>query len=77
VFSSDVHVRNVSGEQSIKTFSGDLPLTLNEQRRGRLRADLNEGDPNLPARYPAQIAVLARLLPPRFATLPCSSDRAA
>lgn len=46
VFSSDVHVRNVSGEQSIKTFSGDLPLTLNEQKRGRLRADLNGGDPN-------------------------------
>jgi DUF4097 and DUF4098 domain-containing protein YvlB len=115
VFSSNVRVRNLSGEQSIKTFSGDLlvedgaarvqaktfsgaidvrlvpavtspeldletfsgpidlkvsngaraalnfdsfsgrltsdlPLTLSEQRKGHLRADLNGGDPQRPVR---------------------------
>jgi DUF4097 and DUF4098 domain-containing protein YvlB len=113
VFSSDVHVRGVSGKQSIKTFSGDadvqdgaarvacktfsgtiavkmaaaspdvdletfsggidlrvpdsakaslsfdsfsgkltadMPLTLQEQRKGHLRADLNGGDPARPVR---------------------------
>jgi DUF4097 and DUF4098 domain-containing protein YvlB len=113
VFSSDVHVRNVAGEQSVTTFSGtatledaaarvaaktfsggivvrmassaaapdasletfsgrielrlpetaraavafdsfsgkltaDMPLTLQEQRKGHLRADLNGGDPQRP-----------------------------
>jgi DUF4097 and DUF4098 domain-containing protein YvlB len=113
VFSSDVHVRGVSGKQSVKTFSGiadlqdaaarvtcktfsgaitvqtagaapdldletfsgdialrlpdgakaslsfdsfsgqltaDMPLTLQEQRKGHLRADLNGGDPQRPVR---------------------------
>ena len=113
VFSSNVHVRGVSGRQSIKTFSGtadvqdgaarlscktfsgsiavkvangnpdldletfsgdidvrvpdgakasvafdsfsgkltaDMPLTLQEQRKGFLRADLNGGDPSRPVR---------------------------
>jgi DUF4097 and DUF4098 domain-containing protein YvlB len=112
VFSSDVHVRGVSGRQSIKTFSGgadvqdgaarvacktfsgtiavrmsagaeldletfsggiglsvpdntkaslsfdsfsgkltaDMPLTLREQSKGKLRADLNGGDPSKPVR---------------------------
>jgi DUF4097 and DUF4098 domain-containing protein YvlB len=113
VFSSDVHVRGVSGKQSIKTFSGtadvqdaaariacktfsggitltvaagapdldletfsgdialrvpdnakaslsfdsfsgqlsaDMPLMLQEQRKGHLRADLNGGDPAKPVR---------------------------
>jgi hypothetical protein len=113
VFSSDVHVRGVSGKQSIKTFSGtanlqdvaarvacktfsgaisvkvgagapdldletfsggidlrvpdnakaslsfdsfsgqmtaDMPLTLQEQRKGHLRADLNGGDAAKPVR---------------------------
>jgi DUF4097 and DUF4098 domain-containing protein YvlB len=113
VFSSDLHVRGVSGKQAIKTFSGtanlqdvaarvgcktfsgaisvkvaagapdldletfsgdidvrvpdhakaslsfdsfsgqltaDMPLTLQEQRKGHLRADLNGGDPAKPVR---------------------------
>jgi DUF4097 and DUF4098 domain-containing protein YvlB len=115
VFSSDVHVRGVSGAQSIKTFSGDadvqdgaarvacrtfsgavtvgmassaaasdvdletfsgaialrlpdnaraslsfdsfsgkmtadMPLTVQEQRKGHMRADLNGGDPQRPVR---------------------------
>ncbi len=28
VFSSDMHLRNVSGEQSIKTLSGDIDVRL-------------------------------------------------
>jgi hypothetical protein len=44
VFSSDVHVRNVTGEQSIKTFSGDVTV---EDGAARMTAKTFSGGINL------------------------------
>jgi DUF4097 and DUF4098 domain-containing protein YvlB len=41
VFSSDVHVRNVGGDQNLETFSGDLRV---EQGPARIDAKTFSGD---------------------------------
>jgi DUF4097 and DUF4098 domain-containing protein YvlB len=56
-FSGDIDLRvpdSAKASLAFDSFSGtmtaDMPLTLQEQRKGRLRADLNGGDPQRPLR---------------------------